>query len=108
MSQAEADVEGWRGTDEGGKLKETSTTHWISPNTGATNESGFTALPGGSRNYYKGEFNSMGYHAHFWSSTEKGRGSTTAWNRFLPFDSSKVFRHNYQSRDGFSVRCIRD
>ena len=55
MSQSDADDVGWRGTDEGGKLKETGTAHWISPNTGATNESGFTALPSGNR-FYDGTF----------------------------------------------------
>ena len=58
MSQADADNTGFRGTDEGGKLKETGTAHWKSPNSGATNESRFTALPGGLR-YYNGTFNAL-------------------------------------------------
>ena len=106
MSQAEADAFGWRGTDEGGKLKETGTTHWISPNTGATNESGFTALPGGYRSSY-GYFSSIGESAYFWSSTEDG--SYDAWYRLLLRQYSQVFRLSYLNKQhGFSVRCIRD
>ena len=69
MSQEEADSWGWRGTDEGGKLKEAGTAHWASPNTGATNESGFTALPGGSRFYNDGIYQNMGGLGYFWSSS---------------------------------------
>jgi len=105
MSQAEADAIGLRGTDEGGKLKEAGTTHWIAPNTGATNESGFTALPGGLRSY-DGTFYSMGYLAYFWSSTEGS--SNYAWSRYLSCYSSQVYRYDYSKPYGFSVRCVRD
>ncbi len=105
MSQAEADTYGWRGTDEGGKLKETGTTHWNSPNAGATNESGFTALPGGWRNI-DGTFYAMGDIAIFWSSTEYN--SPYAWRRRLDYDNSRVRRGNSSKQDGFSVRCVRD
>jgi len=54
----------------GGKMKESGTTHWNSPNTDATNESGFTALPGGSRDSLDGIFNHIGYYGLWWSSTE--------------------------------------
>jgi len=101
MSKSEADTTRWRGTDEGGKLK--GTTYWNSPNTGATNISGFTAIPGGDRNYGGIFFSENGY---WWSSTEQD--SYTAWYRTLYFDKSVVGRHNADKRDGFSVRCIKD
>ena len=105
MSQAEADGTGWRGTDEGGKLKEIGTTHWYSPNTGATNESGFTALPGGTRNS-NGNFNYIGGNGGWWSATELG--TYFAWYRVMTFNLSNVNRNNYYKEDGFSVRCLRD
>jgi len=89
----------------GGKLKEEGTTHWNSPNTDATNVSGFTALPGGYR-YSIGSYYSMGYSGYFWSSTE--HGSSDAWDRRLGYDSSGVDRGGDDKLDGFSVRCIRD
>jgi len=105
MSQSEADATGLRGTDEGGKLKETGITHWDSPNTGATNESGFAALPGGLRSI-DGGFNVMGKYADFWSSTE---GSNIyAWNRHLLYDNSQIYRNYYRKQNGFSVRCVKD
>ncbi len=90
----------------GGKMKETGTAHWISPNTGATNESGFTALPGGYRYYNNGYFGYIGYTAYFWSSTEYD--SNNAWNRLLYYDYSGVARYSYYKYYGFSIRCVRD
>jgi len=90
----------------GGKLKEEGTTHWDSPNFGATNESGFTALPGGYRYGHDGSYNSMGDSGRFWSSAESG--SYGAWRRLLSYDYSGVHRLGHGERSGFSVRCIRD
>ena len=93
-------------TIAGGKLKETGTTHWASPNTGATNETGFTALPGGYRNN-NGTFLDLGYYGSWWSATENN--AATAWSRLMNFNSSIVFRNYYYNKElGFSVRCVRD
>ena len=95
---------GWRGTDAGGNLKETGTSHWQSPNTGATNSSGFTALPGGRR-FSSVSFNDLTTYAGFWSSSENG---SDAWSRFLGHDRAQVFRYPDYKAQGFSVRCLRD
>jgi len=105
MSQSEADAVNWRGTDEGGKLKEAGITHWNPPNTGATNESGFTALPGGCRSYY-GTFDSIISCAYLWSSAEYSSGF--AWPRTLSCNYSWVYRNIYYKWNGFSVRCVKD
>ena len=105
MTQAQADGTGWRGTDQGGKLKEAGTTHWISPNTGATNSSGFTALPAGYRNT-DGSFGSLGSVAPFWSSS--AASSSNAWRRYLTTSYSTVDRYDCNKAFGFSVRCLRD
>jgi uncharacterized protein (TIGR02145 family) len=87
----------------GGKMK--STTGWNSPNTGATNESGFTGLPGGYRGS-NGSYSDVGYNGGWWGSTEYG--SSDAWNRRLAYDDSVVYRFNDSKRGGFSARCVRD
>ena len=89
----------------GGKLKETGTTHWASPNTGATNETGFTALPGGLR-YTDGTCYDVGYYGHWWGATEYN--ATNAWNRDVDDNNSDVHRYSYNKEVGFSVRCVRD
>ena len=88
----------------GGKLKETGTDHWESPNTGATNESVFTALPGGARNPY-GIFNNIGNYGFWWTSTLE---DTEALSRWLFSDNDDVQRSSHVKNEGFSVRCIKD
>ncbi len=103
MSQTEADADGYyRGTVEGGKLKESGTAHWYSPNSGATNESGFSALPGG----YGGPFVYMGLGAGFWSSTENI--SSTGWDRGLWGSLTGIGRYDSAKQSGFSIRCVKD
>lgn len=106
MTQAQADATQWRGTDEGGKLKETGTVHWESPNTGATNETGFTALAGGTRGY-NGSFGEFGVSAGWWSATAVPIGF--AWTRRLGKSEKRVHRtDSYSIRYGFSVRCVKN
>ena len=89
----------------GGKLKETGTTHWASPNTGATNETGFTALPGGYR-YVSGTFGGFGDNGYWWSATKNNAAG--AWYRGMSSSNSLVYRHYTNKEVGFSVRCVRD
>jgi len=105
MSLAEAIADGWRGTDEGGKLKEAGTAHWVSPNDGATNESGLTALPGGYR-YGSGFFYKLGEEGSFWSSTVYD--SYSGWFHSVSYNSPQIFRSIGALENGYSVRCVRD
>jgi uncharacterized protein (TIGR02145 family) len=106
MSQADADSEGYRGAGIGDKLKESGTTHWSSPNTGATNTSGFSALPGGYRGGGNGYFYDVGAYAGFWSSSEVN--SSLVWFRSLSFDHSEVKRYIDWKKSGYSIRLFRD
>jgi uncharacterized protein (TIGR02145 family) len=98
-------VDGMRGTDAGGKMKEAGTTHWVSPNTGATNSSGFTGLPGGWRQT-NGTFWGPGTSGCFWSTTEASAG--VASYRNLYSYSAQVGLYNGWESGGFSARCIKD
>jgi uncharacterized protein (TIGR02145 family) len=89
----------------GGKLKETGTFHWKSPNTGATNETGFTALPSGYL-LHLGTFKGIGSIDFWWSASEYD--ATHAWNSNVSYNHSKVNRNNYMFQNGLSVRCLRD
>lgn len=93
----------------GGKMKATGTLDattglWEDPNTGATNTSGFTALPGGYRTSI-GTFYGIGSTGHWWSSTER---DTDAWYGSMAYNYSDVGRGGTGKGYGFSVRCVRD
>jgi len=88
----------------GGKLKEKGTTHWQEPNEGATNDGGFTALPGGNRGF-NGAFGDQGDFGYWWSST--GSNTTEAWYRFIGYRESRIQRLSFgRKNSGFSVRCV--
>jgi uncharacterized protein (TIGR02145 family) len=93
------------GSVAGGKLKEPGTTHWLSPNTGATNESGYTLLPGGYRNVL-GTFINAGNYGYLWSSTEYA--NNYAWYRYIYYSASNVYSMNNWKNCAFSVRCLQD
>jgi len=88
----------------GGKMK--ATTGWQSQNTGATNESNFSGLPGGYRFNNNGAFAFVGGIGAYWSSSENDSGS--AWHLYLFFDNGNANRFNTNKPDGLSVRCLRD
>ncbi|MBN2522367.1 MAG: T9SS type A sorting domain-containing protein [Bacteroidales bacterium] len=105
MEVSEALSGEWRGTNEGGKLKEESDLYWKEPNTGATNESGFTALPGGTR-YLDKEFYNIGSWAYFWTSALEQE--EFAWKRNLHSIESRIRRMSADTKESMSVRCIKD
>jgi len=88
----------------GGKMKAVSSL-WTSPNTGATDESGFSGLPGGCR-FYLGSYFGVGNYGYWWSSTESS--TTYAWGRGLGYVSGGSNRSYYYEPYGFGVRCLRD
>ena len=90
------------GTDAAAKMK--STTGWNEDGNG-TNESGFAGLPGGYRSC-DGDFSWIGAYGYWWSSSEDD--TNHAWYRNLSDSDGNVNRANYDKRDGFPVRCLRD
>ena len=106
--------------DIGGKLKEKGTAHWSPPNTDATNETGFTALPGSGREF-QGRFGYMftdpiGKGGSWWTSEADtlqeipptDDPTINGVNRGLKFDSGGLWEGSYSFEFGFSVRCVKD
>ena len=86
----------------GEKMKSTSGWYY---NGNGNNSSGFNGLPGGYCNYY-GDFDDITDFGYWWSSSHDF--SDNAWNRYLYWKDTKVYRSSYDKNSGFSVRCIRD
>jgi uncharacterized protein (TIGR02145 family) len=89
----------------GGKLKEAGTAYWLSPNTCANNEIGFTALPSG---WLGSTFYDIGNNCTWWSATADSDLLTHAWIRELFYNFSSVGRITFHKSGGYSVRCIKD
>jgi uncharacterized protein (TIGR02145 family) len=94
---------GFSGTDVGGKMMSVNGL-WTYPNNGATNSSGFSALPGGFVN--TNGFNTLGFNTYFWSSSDFS--SNNAFMRHLNYGYLYIYRNYFPKNDGFSVRCLKD
>ena len=96
------------GNANGGKLKETGTAHWTTPNTSATNTTGFTGLPGGYMDNANSSSN-MNNQGYFWTSTPITGGGSTNYIRYLIFSSGSFTESNsFVLEGGVSVRCIKN
>lgn len=93
-------------TISGGKLK--ATTLWESPNTGATNSSGFTALPGSYRDWDGAAGPYTGFGEIWWSNTENSLLPGLIWCRGVWNDHARVIKNYLNRGNGFAVRCIKD
>lgn len=119
MNESECQKYGFRTGECGGLLKSKGTKYWREPNTGATNETGFSALPGGCRESLEGIFKYRSAIACFWTSTGCSKRETSghilrldsknhSWFRQIRFDRSSLNRFSNRNLEGYSVRCVRD
>ena len=90
----------------GGNMKETGYVHWMSPNAGATNSSGFTALPAGYRNFDGTFFLNIWQDSYWWSSNEYDATNATHW--YASFITSYNGWANFSKNFGLSVRCLKN
>ena len=104
MPPWETEGTGWRGSVEGGHLKETATTHWESPNTGATNSSGFTAL--GAGEWENEVYQFMGQAAVFWTSDETS--ALMAHYFYIQNTDARIVPNIWRKDLAYSIRCIKD
>jgi uncharacterized protein (TIGR02145 family) len=104
MDHYEVNGTGFRGTDEGAKLKKSDPLIWNYPSLPETNKSGFSAVPGGHC-YPLTLFEDSGFRAYFWTSSG---ASNRAWYRCLNRQVESVYRNTQDIKNGYSVRCVRD
>ncbi|MBL0341822.1 MAG: fibrobacter succinogenes major paralogous domain-containing protein [Bacteroidetes bacterium] len=108
MSGSEVDFTGWRGSNEGEKLKMEANSGWaFYENVWATNESGFSA-EAGSCIVFNGKLGNPGiqYNGFWWTSSEDS--DTEAWYRHMDYKERRIFRFHGQNNYGFSIRCVKD
>ena len=89
----------------GGRMKEAGTSHWVRPNSGASNTGNFSALPGGLR-YHDGHFHDLGFGGYWWSSTQYS--ATRGYFIFLFHEDSTFYRFDNLKTNGFSIRCLKN
>ena len=90
--------------EAGAKMKEIDFAHWMKPNSNATNESGFTGLPGGYREN-DGKYYVLGFRGYWWSS--KKNYVYMAWNSGLIYNNDILERLDFIKKNGLSVRCVK-
>jgi len=93
------------GRGVGGKLKETGTAHWLSPNETAIDLYGFSAVAGGWRSY-ESTFSFMKKYGLYWSATQAGTNHGNVW--MLEYDNDNFMSDPSSKKNGFSVRCVKD
>ncbi|NQT26384.1 PKD domain-containing protein [candidate division KSB1 bacterium] len=101
---------GGAANEAGGKLKEAGFAHWNYPNNGATNESGFTALPAGMR--WNGSFKNLGGKTLYWSTVTSSPPSGTSYQSQLNDYSAAIFMsgipNNWWINDGYSICYVKN
>jgi len=106
MSQSDADLTGWRGTDQGMKLKSTfGWTNYVGGSGNGTDDYGFTALAGGYRE--DGRYEHLGVDASFWTASP-GSQDDFAWWRDMYNNNTAIRRYDYKKSLGMSIRCVKD
>lgn len=104
MSNAQANLTGDRGTDEGGKLKATGTNQWHTPNTGATNLAGFNNFPSGYRNSSDASLSSKFYNSLIWTNS---LNLANIYIRKLSYNKQTIYRNSVSKLTGCSIYCVR-
>jgi uncharacterized protein (TIGR02145 family) len=90
----------------GGKMKEAGIVHWKSPNTGATNSTGFTGLPGGARDPIINEFRIISENGVWW--TASAYNTSMVWSTYMWYLNTGVDHNPVYKNYGFSIRCVKD
>jgi uncharacterized protein (TIGR02145 family) len=90
----------------GGKMKEAGFLHWTSPNTGATNSTGFTGLPGGMRDPVNNDFRTIGENGLWWTATSYN--SSMVWSTYMWYLFAGIDHNPVTKKYGLSIRCVKD